>query len=131
MLVALTANPVLWAAENPLTASAEVSNEGYFVLNWDTSLSDSPLVLEQSTSPAFDSVITREVAAAGATTITGLADGEYYFRLRSEDRVLSDPVMITVEHHSLARAGTFFLIGACLFGLLITTIFTGNRRMGN
>ena len=116
------------AAEATLTASTDVSNEGYFVLSWESDADSDALVLQQASSTDFADTIDRSVAQTGAVTITGLDDGDYYFRLSNSGQSISEPVHIAVQHHSLARAGSFFLLGLILFSILIITILTGNRR---
>lgn len=135
-LTSMATNLPVWAAESTspnsgnLNASTSVSNEGYFVLDWEIAPQDSPLTLQQSNSQQFSSVTPREVAGSGAATITGLADGHYYFRLLDGDQVVSNTVDIQVSHHSLERAGGFFLLGLALFSILIFTILHGNRKTG-
>ena len=129
--VFITANPSVWAAENTsLSSSTELSNEGYFVLSWPSDITTDNLVLEQSSNQDFSSTIERSLAGATAATITGLSDGVYYFRLTESDNPISNTVSVTVAHHSLARAGSFFLLGLALFSLLIISILRGNRRAG-
>ena len=127
-LILLTTSAASWAAENSLSASTDVSNEGYFVLNWQTAEADDSLTLEQASSPAFDTVISRDIPAAGALTITGLEDGQYYFRISTGDTALTPSVQVDVEHHSLQRAGSFFLLGLLLFATLTFIILNGNRK---
>ncbi len=127
-LLVVTASAPTRAAEATLAASTDVSNEGYFVLNWDTQDVDSPVVLQQASSTDFDNTIDRSISATGAVTITGLADGDYFFRIISDNQSLTAPVQVSVQHHSLARAGSFFLLGFVLFSLLVFMILNGNRR---
>lgn len=124
----MTTNSVSWAAENPLTASTDLSNEGYFVLSWDTGDESASLILEQSSSSDFSDVIRRDISGVGALTITGLDDGDYFFRLSDDGVLQTMPLTISVAHHSLARAGGFFLLGLMLFSTLVFTILNGNRR---
>lgn len=123
----------IWAADSPaqplrLQASTELSTEGYLVLSWDAASAPASLLLEQSTNADFSNSVRREVGEARATTLTGLEDGDYYFRLSSASGPLSEPVHVQVAHHSLTRAASFFFLGACLFGLLIFVIISGNRE---
>jgi len=68
-----------------------------------------------------------------ATYISGLANGDYYFRIRevAGAQVLSDwssPVKVTVEHHSLNLAFTLFGIGGVVFALTVMVVLRGARR---
>jgi len=100
------------------------------VLNWQTPSPESSLTLEQATSSDFADPIVREIAGEGAATITGLTDGNYFFRLVEDDSVLSNTVQVSVIHHSLNRALGFFLLGLSLFSILIATILYGNKKAG-
>ncbi|MFN3163244.1 MAG: hypothetical protein ACE37N_07140 [Pseudohongiellaceae bacterium] len=135
MLLATTSHS--WAAESiestdstSLSASTELSNEGYFVLNWQTPSPEATLILEQDTSGDFTDPVVREIAGEGAATITGLTNGNYFFRLVEDGATLSNTVEVTVAHHSLGRATGFFLLGLCLFSILVITILRGNKQAG-
>jgi len=54
-----------------------------------------------------------------ASTVTGLEEGQYRFRLTRPDGTRSEPLSFTVEHHALSLAWQFFGAGALLFLLLI------------
>ena len=130
-LILIATNPSVWAAENAsLSSSTDLSNEGYFVLNWQTSSNPDELTLEQSSDERFSSPIQSNLTGASAATITGLSDGVYYFRLTDSGNTISNTISVTVAHHSLARAGSFFLLGLVLFSLLVITILKGNKRAG-
>lgn len=130
-LILLATNPSVWAAENySLSASTDISNEGYFVLNWQSDSNSDNLILEQAGDENFSNPIERDLSGATAATITGLTDGVYYFRLTDSRSALSNTVNVIVAHHSLARAGSFFLLGLVLFSLLTVSILRGNRRTG-
>ncbi|WP_417460404.1 hypothetical protein [Kordiimonas sp.] len=79
-------------------------------------------MLEQKTSDGW-----REVykGADRASTLSGLADGTYLFRLKVENVPAPQLLEITVEHHPLARAWTFFAIGAVMFVVLIGLLMKG------
>lgn len=130
-LILMATNTSVWAAENlSLSASTSISNEGYFVLDWQTDSPVEGLTLEQANNQSFDNPLERDLAGASAATITGLDNGTYYFRLTDTNSPLSNTVSVTVEHHSLVRAGGFFLLGLALFSILIVTILKGNRQAG-
>ncbi len=113
-------------AEISLSSDSAVSTEGYFVLSW-TSDSDEALSLQQASDPDFSSVKTTTLPATGSITITGLVDGDYYFRLRDADQQSSNILRIEVAHHSMTRALAFFALGLVLFVILLLTIYIGNR----
>jgi len=130
-LILMATNTPAWAAENlSLSASTSISNEGYFVLDWQSDTPVEDLTLEQANDQSFSNPLERSLAGASAATITGLDDGTYYFRLTDTSSTLSNTVSVTVAHHSLGRAGSFFLLGLVLFSVLIVTILKGNRQAG-
>lgn len=130
-LMLLATTTPSWAAENTtLTASTNLSNEGYFVLNWQTPSPEATLRLEQDSNSGFTNPVIREIAGEGAATITGLTDGNYFFRLVDDGNVLSNTVEVSVAHHSLGRAFGFFLLGLTLFTILVATILRGNKQAG-
>lgn len=114
-------------AEISLSSDTEISSEGYFVLSWesDTQL---PLTLQQSQSAAFDDVRITNLPADGSITITGLRDGNYFYRVLAADQEQSNIIQVQVEHHTLARAFSFFSLGLVLFIVLLVTILIGRKR---
>lgn len=107
-----------------LSSDTELTREGYFVLDW--SLGDEgDYVIEQAHGNSFVQPDTYEVPASGSMTLSGFADGGYYFRAGREGN-WTDTVKVTVEHHSLARALGFFISGLILFSILTVVILRGN-----
>ncbi|MEQ8953320.1 MAG: hypothetical protein RL120_04240 [Gammaproteobacteria bacterium] len=125
-MILFATKPPLWAAESSLTADTTLSTEGYFVLSW-ASLADA-VALQQSDSPGFLEFTSRDLPGSGQITITGLEDGDYYFRLLGDDGTVTEPLVIEVQHHPLSRALLFFSLGLILFLILLSTIYIGNRR---
>ena len=118
-----------WAIENSLSVSTDLSAEGYFVLSWQVAVAGQNIQLQQSQSADFDSLRYWPVTQQGQLTVTGLADGDYFYRLVSDSNAVIGPVKVTVQHHSLAQAGQFFALGFLLFAVLIVTIVIGGRRL--
>tara|TARA_R110000772_G_scaffold55236_11_gene126030 strand:+ start:638 stop:1105 length:468 start_codon:yes stop_codon:yes gene_type:complete len=113
-------------AEILLNTDSELSTEGYFVLSWQSN-ADAPLTLQQASSANFLRVKTTSLPVNGAITITGLENGNYFFRVISATEQ-SQVVQIQVRHHSLLRAFSFFGLGLMLFTILVLTIYLGWRR---
>jgi hypothetical protein len=84
--------------------------------------------MQQADSADFSNLISRDIEAEGSLTITGLEDGQYYFRLVNGPVSLTDPLLVTVEHHQLSRAGLFFGLGLTLFTILVVLILRGAKR---
>jgi len=126
LILVSTAGP-LWANEISLSSNTDVSNEGYFVLSWQSSKStEAPAQLLQSDSSDFSDALIKNVPAEGSVTLTGFDDGNYYFRL-DHGETSSDVVIVEVAHHALSKALLFFFGGLVLFLVLGATIFIGHR----
>lgn len=118
--------PLVAGAQPAFDAPPERSTDGGFTLAWEA---DAAVVLEQASGP--DHADARVVYQGGdtSTVISGLPDGEYRFRLRAADAdAWADQTTVTVEHHSLARAFGFFVVGAIVFLVLIGAILRGRPR---
>jgi hypothetical protein len=59
--------------------------------------------------------------------ISGKSDGHWYYRIRSGAGPWSEPLLVEVAHHSLARGLGFFALGLCLFIAITVMIIRGNR----
>ena len=107
-----------WANGATLEPARLESREGYYQLTWQA---DQPVNLVESENPSFDSAISIYIGSDSGHVVSGKPNGTWYYRIESIDNgeVLSDTATITVSHHSLARAGFFFVLGASVF---ITTV---------
>ena len=93
---------------------------GYFVLSWDQ---EAPgYLLQQAPDERFAEYREWEIGPDAAFTVSGLAEGDYYYRIQPLDGEWSNTVVVNVRHHSLARAWTFFFIGLTLFAILAGVI---------
>jgi len=67
-----------------------------------------------------------------ARVMTGLPNGHYTYRVRADDNgspgPWSAPGSVTVAHHSLIRAFSFFGIGLLVFLATVTLILRGERN---
>lgn len=124
--------PVALRGQVSLHAGAQGTTEGFVVLDWSVSAPFDPderLVLEQSSSPNFNSATAHALGSgriAGQVTVTGLPDGVYYFRAGSPV-AWSDPVAVEIRHHPLNQAFFFFFTGLVLFLLLVGFLVHGSR----
>lgn len=120
-----------------IKSSTTISNDGSFTLSWEIPR-DSRIELQQAAQQTntFKTIFT---GADSATVITGLPDGDYLYRARLTDAQgnLSDwsPIStIVVQHHSISRALSFFMVGAMVFaGTLLLILLGGkaSRQGGN
>ena len=134
MLLLISAPLISWAQTPKLNISTEISSAGYFQLTWQ-SQENSPLFeLVESTSTNF--AISKVIYEGhdAASVISGRSNGEYFYRVRIIDTALqttskwSNPVRVSVEHHSLAKALGFFFIGLCVFISTLLVIIRGTKQ---
>ena len=117
-----------------LQSDTDVATAGYYQLSWSSSVSESlQVVLEESSSDEFLKVKQIYRGRDRASVISGKSDGLYYYRIRvltSQHSEYSNPVQVTVRHHSLYKAWMFFLLGAIVFITTAGLIYQGNRTAG-
>lgn len=124
--VLLAAAPVATAVP-PLQTDTRVATAGYFRLSWPGE-GAADYVLQQGRSADFRDGITIYSGPDEATVLSGLADGDYYYRLRERDgRHWSDTVSVEVRHHPLSRALGFFTLGAVMFLATLGVLIRGTR----
>ena len=112
--------PVSAQSEYTLTASAEISSEGYLTFSWETLIEDDVELLLTRTD---DAQFLKRVPVTGKEMVhySGMDNGDYSAQLTHVNgAVLSNAVTFTVAHRSLKQAFTLFGLGAALFvGLLL------------
>jgi hypothetical protein len=112
-------------AEVSFGAAPARDSAGFFSLDWSGA---ERVELEQSTGPEHRDARIVYRGADTRTTVSGLPDGEYRFRIRAEGAPeWSDQAVVVVEHHSLERALLFFGLGAGVFAVLMLAIAGGRR----
>lgn len=114
-------------ASPKLNSDTELSTAGYFQLSWKDKASQS-FVLQQSTRSDFRDAIDIYLGPDQATVISGLPDGDYFYRVESDTHQWSKPIEVKVEHHSLAKALGFFGLGAFMFIVMTTLLIKGATR---
>jgi hypothetical protein len=98
---------------------------GYYVLSWSGAQGPYDLIEESSAS---DEPRVLYSGPDSAMLISGKPDGRYVYRVRTQgDPVWSEPVTVTVEHHPLLRAWTFFAHGALVFFSTLLVVLRGGR----
>jgi hypothetical protein len=116
-----------------------VNNAGQIKLIWQ--LADSISLngayhfeLQKADNPSFKNSKTIYKGPDLASFISGLPDGQYYFRVRtlSQNNSLesdwSQTLLLQVEHQSLRLAFTLFGLGAFVFIATAALIFFGSRK---
>ena len=129
-LTLLAAVPAVCGAVPRLESDTDVATAGYYQLQWTAA---TPEVAIEETSGNAPSTTTLYEGPDRATLRSGLADGRRSYRAGEigEDGSVtawSDPVEVTVAHHPLHRALTFFAIGAIVFFATLLLIVGGARR---
>lgn len=112
-------------AEATFDSPPERDSAGFFRLDWSGA---DRFELEQATGPDHADARVIYRGSDTSTTISGLSDNTYRFRLRAEGaETWSDEVIVVVEHHALSRAFLFFALGAAVFIVLLLAIARGRR----
>lgn len=130
--VFLALAPILARSEIPelRVVSGTESRQGIVKLEWSDKITSSP--------PLYELQVANDVSFANpksiysgldeGTFISGLPDGLYHYRLRSEDGPWSNTVTIQVNHHSLQLALILMTLGAVVFLITIAVIVQGNKN---
>lgn len=116
----------------------ELSESGYIKLSWNLNGAKAPannfnFELQRSVHQDFEQPISIYRGPDYATFISGLPDGNYYYRVRAivkDDTQTSDwsaPVLVQVKHHSLALALLLCGIGAAVFLITVGIVVQGIR----
>ncbi|WP_321396146.1 hypothetical protein [Emcibacter sp.] len=116
-------SPVL---AGPLRIADDGLSAGYVTVAWPAA-SGTYFQLELKSEAGWRSIY---AGPDRATTLSGLANGTYLLRLKSEGNALAenDILAITVRHHPLDQALAFFWGGAVIFVVLVTLLAVGNSR---
>ncbi len=111
-----------------LEADTDVATAGNFQLRWSA---EGPVEIEESADPEFASARVIYVGSDQARVQSGMPDGTWFYRARAAgagQSSWSEPVHVTVRHHSLERAFGFFALGAAVFAMTLALIMRGARR---
>lgn len=112
-----------------LQTDRQLSTDGVVQLSW--ALDGRPVELQRATDAAFTTPRTLYRGTDSASLRTGLADGDYYFRLRpgaATSGAWSAPVMVSVRHHGAARTWGLFGLGGVVFLSVLAVILWGRAR---
>lgn len=111
-----------------LSTDTPVATAGYYQLSWLGKVES--FQLQESTAPDFNSFKILYEGKDLARVISGKSDGDYYYRLLSNEgntSQVSNTVKVTVSHHPLENAVMFFVAGAIVFLAILYLIFKGRR----
>lgn len=121
-ILAFLSAPAL--AQDALQVGDNGSSAGYVTLVWPDAEGASFTLEEQS----GEGWTTLYEGSARATTLSGLSNGTYVFRLSSDGAGAPSVLTFEVAHHPLSRALMFFGLGAVLFLILLFILFTARPQ---
>ncbi len=110
-----------------------LATAGFYRLSWqwgsEETMQDVEFELQESATADFSQPGIQYRGPDLATVISGKSDGLRYYRVRAVDASVpvswSQVVEVTTAHHTLARALTFFALGAVVFALTLAVILRG------
>ena len=113
-----------------LSTDNKMSTTGYFHLSWQT---DAKRVeLQEAQTPSFEKPRTLYIGTDRATVVSGKPDGQWYYRIRdisgNQQGNWSEPVVVSIKHHSLGRAFGFFFIGMLVFVGILAIVIRSARQ---
>lgn len=135
-------SPLIWAAELPVPSffndSIEKTASGYFKLSWripQTQYDSEQIIFELQKSLGADFQQANSIYRGPdyATFLSGIPNGDYYYRVRSTtldgatSSEWSPEVLVEVQHQSLSLALWLFGIGAVIFVLTVLIVVRGAR----
>ena len=129
----------VWASNLPIPIFTnnpiEQTESGHVKLSWkvpNSSSSAAPWVfeLQKSNDPNFSSAVQLYRGPDLATFLSGLPNGNYFYRVRTSIRGeahsdWSPTILVKVKHHSLSLALWLFGIGATVFLLTVGIVVQG------
>lgn len=110
---------------------------GYSLLKWEFPASHEQIkvsfILQQSLDPSFTQVKTLYEGPDYASFVSGLSNGEYYYRVGTKSKnspvpQWSEPLSLEVAHHSKQLAMSLFVIGIIIFLSTAGVIVVGNLK---
>ncbi len=111
------------------------ANEGHLRLSWkpEGEVPDLSFELERSLHADFREAALRKVGADRASYISGLREGENYFRVRAvtpagEAGPWSEALVVRVDYPSRRQVFVLMTVGAVLLIATVVLILTGHAR---
>ncbi|MCT2399940.1 hypothetical protein [Novosphingobium mangrovi (ex Huang et al. 2023)] len=113
------------AATPQFTGPVELeSDAGNTMLSWQA---DGPVLLQIADAPDLSAPKLLYEGQAKSYFLSGLANGDYYLRLKGVGGTISAPLHVSVVHQSLTRALLLVAIGALVTLAIVVTILWGAR----
>jgi hypothetical protein len=110
-----------------------LATAGYYTLRWSAAATEVEVAAFGDPDSSPDSGVTKLIYTGSdrATVLSGQTDGTRVYRVRAIGTggvsAWSEPVTVTVAHHSLSRALTFLTVGAVVFLATLALIVRGAR----
>lgn len=125
----LSASPAPDSVAPRLAVDNSVATAGFYRLSWETG--NTQVELQEATEPGFNNPATAYRGPDRATVISGKPNGTWFYRLRAlENRrgPWSEPLTVTVAHHSLSRAFVFLGLGVTVFIATVLMVVRGSDK---
>ncbi len=103
----------------------QVTDEGKVALRWS---GDAPFILQRSPEPGFSAPKVLYEGPEQATYITGLTEGEWFFRTGDASGVWSEPVRVEVRYVERGRVITLMFTGGIVFVATVGAVIQGYWR---
>jgi len=130
LVIALILLPAFVVAEEvEFTSEASVieSNSGHIKLEWEAEM-DTIFELQRAPTRHFSEPTISYKGPDRASFISGLEEGEYYYRVRTAGGAWSEPLLIRVRYQSMTLAFTLFGLGGIVFLLTVLVVIRGVRQ---
>jgi len=110
---------------------AGVSDNGAVTLAWEIE-EGTRVILEQGIDDAFDDALVRYRGPDSGSVVTGLAEGDHYFRVGIEETgEWSPPLKVKVTFFDRSALILLLAIGGVVVGFTIGAIVIGHLRTRN
>ena len=125
------------AAAALLESNTELATAGFYRLSWAAAeqvdaQAEAQFELQEASDPSFADARSLYRGPDLATVLSGRADGQYFYRVRTTGAAgaqqWSEIVRVNVAHHPLGRAFAFFAAGAIVFLATLGLIIVGTRQ---
>ncbi|HEY9559397.1 MAG TPA: hypothetical protein VIR29_01275 [Anseongella sp.] len=131
-LLMLMVAPAVGAGQQIELSSSKsgLSRDGHVRLQWAVTdgSSGNVFLVQQAETEAFSTPRIIYHGPDQATFISGLENGNYYFRVRRENGDWSNVMALEVNHHSLYLTFILLSIGAVVFLLTAAMVIYGSRK---
>lgn len=134
--IAACTGSFLSAAEESVTFSVPpgeemTSADGVLSLSWESAGGEAVYELQQAGDKAFSNPVLRYTGPDTGSYLTGLAEGDYFFRVRKKDGEWSEPLQATVTFIDRRVLWALLVSGFVVVAATVVTILSGWRNTGS